>query len=244
MSFLLDIVLIGVLALIVVIYSKRSIFAAAAGLLSVALAAVGAIWLTAPVAAPLNDYVVAPLVEQAAAGELADMFSAPHLSGGRETVASLPLGDLVTEQPEAYLQLLRTYSVQPEAVAAAYAQTPTSETVLVALTADYAVAFSRAAVLIILTLALSLLLRFIARQIEQNFPPARRYRGFKKALPALLGAGAGLLWSWVIATVIHWVVPVVAGQVIFLSPDVLYATDWYRFLWWTNPLLPLFALLG
>jgi hypothetical protein len=109
---------------------------------------------------------------------------------------------------------------------------------------DYAVAFSRAAVLIILTLALSLLLRFIARQIEQNFPPARRYRGFKKALPALLGAGAGLLWSWVIATVIHWVVPVVAGQVIFLSPDVLYATDWYRFLWWTNPLLPLFALLG
>ncbi|MBO5797144.1 MAG: hypothetical protein J6R77_02230, partial [Clostridia bacterium] len=140
MSFLLDIVLIGVLALIVVMYGKRSIFSALCGLLSVALAAVGAVLLTGTVAAPLADYVVAPLVEQSAANELADMFSAPHLSGGRETVAALPLGELVAEQPEAYKQLLAHYSVQPEAVVAAYEQSPTSETVLVALTADYAAA--------------------------------------------------------------------------------------------------------
>lgn len=244
MSFLLDVALIGLLVLIVVIYAKRSIFAAFSGLLSVAVAAVGAVLLTGTVAAPLADYVVAPLVEQSAANELADMFSAPHLSGGQETVAALPLGELVAEQPEAYKQLLAYYSVEPETMTAAWAANPIPETVLVTLTADYAAAISRAGVLVILTVAFSLLLRFIARLVEQNFPPARRYRKFKKALPALLGVGAGLVWSWVAATVIHWVVPVIAGQVLFLNPEVLYATDWYRLLWWSNPLLALFRLLG
>lgn len=243
MSFLLDIILMGVLALIVVIYAKRSIFSALSGLVSVAVAAVAAVLLTGVLAAPLSDYVIAPLVEQSAANELADMFSAPHLSGGRETVAALPLGELVSEQPEAYRQLLAYYSVEPETVGAAWAASQTSEAVLVALTAEYAAAFSRSGVLLLLTLVFSLLLRLIAQRIEQNLPPVRRYHGFKRLLPGLIGVAAGLLWSWVIATVIHWVVPVTAGQIFFLTPAVLRQTDWYRLLWWSNPLLALFRVL-
>lgn len=236
MSFVVDIVLIALMVLVVAVYAKRSIFSALSGMVAVALAAVGAMLLSAPLATPLADVTVRPLVEQAAAGELADMFSAPHLASGRETVATLPLGDLVREEPEAYKQLLTYYSVSPDTVAAAYAAEATPTAVLVALTGGYVEAISRAAVFLCLVAVFYVLLRLIARRIEQNFPPLRRYRGMKRWIPGLIGVPGGLVWSWVAVTIMHWVVPVTAGQLIFLTPKVLEMTDWYAFLQAINPL--------
>ncbi len=244
MSFLLDVVLIVLLLVVAWIYANRSIFAAAASVIAALIAIVAAVLLTGVLSAPLCTHVVAPLTEQVAANEFADMYSAPHLSGGRETVAALPLGELVAEEPEAYRQLLDRYAVSAEEVAAAYEASPLPETVLVTVTAPFADALSRAAVFVLLSVTFTLVLQIVWRQIEQNFPPRRRYRGFKRLVPWLIGLAGGLLWCWVAAAVISWLVPTLAGRSLWLTPEVLAATDWYSLLKWTDPFLLLMQLMG
>lgn len=237
MNFLLDVILIGILLAVVAVYCRRSIFSAATGAAALALAGVGAALLlgvTAPLAA---ENITGPLVERRVANELADMFSAPHYSTGQDTVASLPLGDLVEQQPEAYLHLLEEYSVSPEAVQAAYMEDPHPAAVLAAITRDYAVAFARSLVLLVLTVIFAVILRLIAHQVEENLPPQRAYRGFKRLLPGLIGVLAGVILLWVLVPMIGWLVPATAGQTLMLTPAVLEQAEWYSLLRLTDPLL-------
>lgn len=237
MSFLLDVLLLGIVLVEVVWYAKRTIFGALSGCVALALAAFAAFFLIGTVAPRLSDYVVTPLVEQAAANELADMYSAAHLSSGRETVAALPLGELVEQQPEAYAQLLNRYSVEPAAVRAAYEADPSPVTVLTALTQARATAISRAVVFVLLTALLRVLLGLIAGRVEQNFPPTPRYHGVKRLVPGLLGIVAGLIVLWVLVAVLSWIVPVLQGQILFLSEETLQTADGFSVLRRSDPFL-------
>lgn len=237
MSFLLDIVLIGILLATVAVYCRRSIFAAATGAAALAAAAVGAVLLVGVTAPPVAETVIEPLVERTVANELADMFSAPHYAVGQDTVAALPLGDLVEEEPEAYLRLLEEYSVSPDTVKAAYLADAYPRTVLIAITRDYAAAFAKSLVLLVLTAVFTLILRLIAHRVEQNLPPQRVYRGFKRLLPGLIGMVGGVILLWVLVPVIGWLVPVTAGQTLMFTPAILEQAEWYSLLRLTDPLL-------
>ena len=237
MSFFLDVILILILAGVAAIYFRRSIFAAATGAAALALAAVGASLLVGVLAPPVAENLIAPPAERSVANELADMFSAPHLDNGRDTVADLPLGHLVGERPEAYLHLLEEYSVSPEAVEAAWRSDPRPVTLLTAVTREYAAAFARSLVLLILTAVFTLILRLIAHRLEENLPPQRAYKGFKRVLPGLIGLVAGVFLLWTLVPVIGWLTSAAGGKTLILSPSMTRGAEWYSLLRMTDPLL-------
>ncbi|MBE6757059.1 MAG: hypothetical protein E7552_00720 [Ruminococcaceae bacterium] len=236
MSFLVDIVLIGILLAVVSVYARRSVFSAGIGTLATAVAVVAAVFLT-PLAAPfVAEYAAAPLTERAVAEELADMYSAPHLETAEETVAALPIADMLAARPDTYLRLLSKYHVEHAAVQAAFRADFEGISVVRTIAAPLAEVLAKTTVFFLLCLVLNLILQLVVRRVEQNLPPQRRYRGIKRAVPPLFGVLCGLVWSWVAVTVISWVVPQTAEQLVFLTPAVLERTDWYRWLQSINPL--------
>lgn len=236
MSFLVDIVLIGILLAVVTVYARKSIFAAGVGTLAAAVAIVAATFLTPLVAPTVAAYTVTPLVERTVAGELADMHSAPHRSTVEETVAALPLDEMIAEHSERYVHLLEKYHVSSEAVKDVWHTEKTGVAMVRCLAAPLATVLSETGVFLLLCLVLNVILQLIVRRVEQNLPPLRRYRGIKRAVPPLFGVLCGLLWSWVAAAVLAQVVPQMAQQLVFLTPEVLEKTDWYRWLQSINPL--------
>lgn len=237
MSFLVDIVLIGILLLVVVAYARKSIFSAGLGTAATAVAVVASLLLTPLLSPWVAEYAFTPLTEQVVANELADMHSAPHLATAEETVAALPLDAMLTERSEGYLQLLEKYGVTAETVEAAYRDLPQGIAVVRSIAAPLATALSETAVFLLLSLLLTVILTLIVRRVEQNLPPQRRYHGIKQAVPALFGALSGLVWSWVATLVLSWVVPVASGYLVFLTPSVLENTDWYTWIQLINPLV-------
>lgn len=237
MSFLLDLCLLLILVGVVALYARRSIFAALTGLAATAIGLTAAVLLTGTVSPALSQAAVRPLVERAAANELADMYSAPHMSSGRRTVESLPLYELIEEEPEAYSRLLAEYNVDPADVRAAYAQNATSEAILVALTQARAAAFSDVLAFVLLSGLLALILRLIAHRIEQNFPPVGRYHGMRRFVPGLIGLPAGLIVLWGVVWVLCRLAPAVQGQTVFLSDTLLETADWFSLLRWSDPFL-------
>ncbi len=236
MSFLVDIVLIGILVAVATAFARKSVFSAGFGTLVTVVGIVAAVFLT-PIAAPLAaEYTLAPLTERAVAEELADMYSAPHLATPDETVASLPLETMIAEQSEPYLQLLQKYYVEPSTVQAAWQAQPDGGALVRCIAAPICSAVSEGAVFLLLAVVLTVVLQLVVRRVEQNLPPQRRYRGIKRVLPLLFGVLCGLLWSWAATLVLSRVVPPAAEQLVFLTPAVLEATDWYRWLHSINPL--------
>lgn len=244
MSFLVDIVLIGILLAVVTVYARKSIFAAGLGTLATAIAIVAALFLAPLAASPVSEYALTPLIERTVAGELADMHSAPHLPTVEKTVATLPLRDMITERSDAYLHMLSKYHVTPETVETVWRTEGTGTAVVRCVAAPLAAVLSETAVFLLLCLVLTLILQLIVRRVEQNLPPLRRYYGIKRVVPPLFGVVCGLLWSWVAAAVLARVVPQTAEQLVFLTPEVLERTDWYRWLHSINPLVWLYSLSG
>lgn len=236
MSFLIDIALIGILAVVVAVYARRSIFSAGFGVLVTAVAVVAALLITPFLSPTVADTFIQPLTEKPIATALADMHSAPYASTVEQTVAYLPLGEMIVEQPEGYVQLLEEYRVTPETVLEAYYALPLPMTVVHTIAKGYAAALAQAVVFLLLAVLLAVLLQFIVRRIEQNLPPQRRYRGFKRVCPPLFGVMSGLIWSFAVVTALSWAVPAMAGKLLFLTPDVLEKTDWYALLHRLNPL--------
>ena len=236
MGFLMDILLLGLLAGVVAMYARRSIFSAGFGVLVAVIASVAALF-TAPFVAPtVSDALVRPSVEKSVAVALADMHSASHAATPEETVASLPLGELVTAQPDGYVQLLKEYSVSPDTVEAAYAAAPQPMTVVHTVAEDFANTIAETLVFLLVMMVAAVLLYLIVRRIEQNLPPLRRYHGFKRALPALFGVLGGLVWSFAVVTAVSRIVPVMAGKSVLFTPDALKNADWYSLLERINPL--------
>lgn len=236
MGFLIDIVLLGLLAGIVVISARRSVFSAGLGVVVTAVAVITALFVTPLLSPTVSDALVRPVVEKSVAVSLADMHSAPHGETVEQTVATLPLGELIETQPEGYLQLLQEYSVSPETVRNAYRLSPQPMTVVHTVAKDFAAAIARTTVFLLLSVAAAVLLQCIVRRIEQNLPPLRRYHGFKRALPALFGVVSGLIWSFAAVTALSWLVSAVGGKSVLFTPATLEKTDWYSLLERINPL--------
>ena len=227
MSFILDVSLILVLLIVVWISAKRSIFSSLSGAVAAIVAVTASLFVAVAFAPTVSQHVVTPIVERHAANELADMFSAPHLSNGRDTVRQFLVHDLVYEEPEAYVQLLKFYNVSAEEVREAYRTDPGPDAVLTALTADCINRFSLAIAFAVSAAAIYIVLCLIARRIEENFPPQRRYRGLRKTVPALVGIVSGFVWCWAAAQVLGLVLPAISGMQMFFTPEVLSRTDIY-----------------
>ncbi len=243
MGFLIDILLLGLLVGVVAIYARRSVFSAGLGALVVAISVVTALFVT-PLLAPMAETMVRPSVEKAVAVALADMHSAPHAATPEQTVASLPLGDLIAAKPEGYLHLLQEYGVAPETVEAAFLAAPQPMTVVHTVAEGVAAAITETLVYLLLAVAVAVLLHFVVRRIEQNLPPLRRYHGFKRVLPALFGVLAGLIWSFAVVWLLSRLVPAVAGKSVMFTPGTLKNADWYSLLERINPLPLLQRFVG
>lgn len=230
MSFLLDFCLLILGLGVVAWYAKRSIFAAWTGLVSVAVGMAAAMFLTGFAVPFVSQSLVAPLVERTVANELADMYSAPHESGGRDTVKDLPLHELIEQEPEAYTRLLAEYSVSPATVRAAYEKEPTSAAILQALTAAHVEAFSWGLTFVVLSVVLVLLLRLLFHRVEQNFPPTGRYHGLRRVVPALFGIPTALVVLWGVVVVLCWLAPVLGGQTVWISEEILDAAGGFSLL--------------
>lgn len=230
MSFVLDISLVLVVLIVVWIGAKRSIFASLSDAVAAIVAVAASLFIAANLAPVVSEYAVTPVVERHAANELADMFSLPHLGNGRDTVAQFMVHELVYEQPEAYVQLLDFYDVSAAEVLDAYRANPGSDAVLTALTADCIQNLSLAIAFAASVAVLYIILTLIARRIEDNFPPQRRYHGIRKAAPALISVVSGVVWCWALAQTLCLVLTAISGMQMFFTPDVLSKTDVYAVL--------------
>ena len=65
---------------------------------------------------PLAENVFRPPVSRAAAYDLADLFSAPHLETGEATVQALSFDRMLEEGPAPFTEVLRKYGTTLEAV--------------------------------------------------------------------------------------------------------------------------------
>ncbi len=236
MGFLIDIVMLGLLAVIVAITARRSVFSAGMGVVVTVVAVLTALFVTPLVSPMVSDVLVRPAVETSVAVSLADMHSAPHGETVEQTVAALPLGELIETQPEGFLQLLQEYGVSLETVRSAYLLSPQPMTVVHTMARDFAAAIARTLMFLLLSIVAAMLLQWIVRRIEQNLPPLRRYHGFKRVLPALFGVVNGLIWSFAVVTASSWLTLAVGGKSVLFTPTTFESTDWYSLLERINPL--------
>ena len=98
MGILLDILCIGLLAASAVVFAQKSVSSSLLSLGALLLALTAAFLLSLPLGAAGRP-LIAPTVEKNAAYRLADLFSAPHLATGRETVEALDFDELIQTNP-------------------------------------------------------------------------------------------------------------------------------------------------
>lgn len=238
MSFLLDALCILISVGVVVMYARRSVFAAGFGVVATVLATVLAAFTVRLAAPTLASVVTAPLMEQTVANEVADMASRPHLESGRQTLEALQadgeLERLMQERPALTEQAFCRYGADSQTVWNAWTQQHTAAALLTAATASAAEKVTRAALFAVAALLWVLVLRLIFQRLEQHFPPPRKYHGAKRAVPVLFGVPAGLLWVLVAVTVLYGVVPP-AHRDTLVNGRVLEQTDWISLLHRFNP---------
>jgi uncharacterized membrane protein required for colicin V production len=236
MGFLIDGVLILVLVLVVVWSARQTISSALFSLLAGIAAVAVAFFASAPLSVFPAEQWIAPAVERRVANDLADMVSAPHLDTGRQTVASLPLDEMLREQPAPYLELLERWGAQPDAVRRAYQQQHSPVAALTAVTDGFCRATARAGTFFALALVLFVLLRLLLRRVEMNLPPPARYAPIQRAIPALIGVARGLLVLFALVTVLEWVLPYCGDRLPALDSSSLSTADVYNLLRRFNPL--------
>lgn len=233
MGFVVDGLLLLLIAGTAVFSRRQSVSTALLTLLAAVCAVTGAYFLSPLAAQPLSDYVMAPAMEKTAANELADMVSVSHGENGRETVGRLPFDRLMRDMKEPLSSMAGRYGASLSKLEAAYTQGG-GLSVLLALTADYSLTASRSVSFLVLCLLLFVLLRLLFRRIEMNLPPPRKVHGFRRALPILAGAVSGALAAMALGMSFEWMAPY-AGQMPVLSRATLDGTDLHRLLQRLNP---------
>lgn len=239
MSFLLDLICIAIVVGVALSCRTRSISSVLFSLLSLMVALVAGAFLTKPAAALLSNHVVQPLMENTIAGELADMFSAPHLSTGKDTVQELPVEELLIKHPVAFDKLLTKYGADYDSVRAAYTQSPEPYTLLTSIAGGFSLGLSSGAAFLTLFLLFLLLARFITRRIEENLPPPKRVKGFRRSLPLLAGVLYGIGFVWALVLLLEWIVPYLSGVTLFFDTNSLLQTNIYAFFKKFHPIIPL-----
>ncbi|MBR7091644.1 MAG: hypothetical protein IKI50_00465 [Clostridia bacterium] len=217
MNFVLD--LLGALLIIflVLLYWKRSVPDALLTVTASILALTAAVFLCRPVTDHLTRPLLQPAIEQSAANELADLFSAPHLSTGADTVAALDLSQTVISDAPAYRTLLARYAADRETVLRAYQTEGTPYAVLHAVASPWTELLAHAAAFSLCWLVLNVLLRLIARRIARNLPPSSPVRGAMHLPAALLGLISAYILLCGLQLLLAWLIPAGAGRIIFLE---------------------------
>ena len=217
MNFVLDLLGLLLIALLVLLYWKRSVPDALLTVTAAALALTAAALLCRPVTDHLTRPLLQPIIEQSAANELADLFSAPHLNSGADTVAALDLSQTVASDAPAYRTLLARYAADPEAVLLAYQAEGTSLAVLQAIAAPLTDLLAHAAAFLLCWAAAGVLLLLIARRVARNLPPPSPVRGAMHLPAALLGLISAYILLCGLQLLLAWLIPAGAGRVIFLE---------------------------
>lgn len=229
MGFLLDLICAVILAASVFLFARRSIssslLAMGSWLLALCLGAAAAL----PLASLAGPKWVAPHVERAAANSIADMFSAPHLENGRDTVADLDVQGLVEDDPPAFAKLLHHYGASIEELRA-MPPNSTSTDYLAAITREYAAALSKSVLYAVLFTAFFLSARLAARRIELNLVPPAPLRGARRLIPAAIGLAAGWIAVLSLSVLLEWLLPYVGRDAVFFNGETLKNAGFYQIL--------------
>ena len=242
MSFLLDLIFAAVIIGMVLVWWNHAVSTSLFSLLSLFLSLTLAFFLSIPLSAPVVDGVLGPGIRASAANDLADLFSAPHLSSGEETVAQLSFDQMLREAPAPFVEVLESYGADLEQVRESYAASPEPETVLREVTDGFAAALSRSLCFAVLWVALGILIKLITRRIEGNMRPPARLRGLKRAIPPLVALAAAVVVIWGMSLPLRWMLPYLVAQDILFSETTLDSSFFYHFLNFLNPFARLLSL--
>ena len=241
MSFLLDLLCAGIVILFLLVFIKRPLSSSVASCVSLAAALCAAFFAAAPLSELASAYLVSPLVEQKAGNDLADLFSAPHLGSGSETVAGLDFAWMLEERPKPFTELVEEYGADVEAVAAAYTGDEPSVSLLKAITGGYCSALSRTGVFALLLLLFFLLFRFIAKRVENNLPPPPKMNMSRRIGNVLLGLASSVLMIFALGIALETAVPYLEHGSVVFSVASLRDSYIYEYLNRINPFLLLLS---
>lgn len=241
MSFILDLLCAGIAIGILVVFVKRPVSSAAASCICLAAALCAAFFAAMPLSGLASEHLVTPLVEKQAGNKLADLFSAPHLDSGSETVAGLDFTWMLDERPGPFTDLVASYGADVDQVAAAYTGEQPAVALLKAMTGDYCQALSKAMVFLLLFVLLFCLFRFIARRVENNLPPSPKMTLGRRCVNVLLGLVSSVLVIFALGIVLETAVPYLEYDSVVFSVASLRDSYLYEYLNRINPFLLLFS---
>ena len=241
MSFLLDLLCAGIAIVFLVVFIKRPISSSVASCLCLAAALCAAFFGSIPLSGLAQEHLLTPLVEKQAGNQLADLFSAPHLDSGSETVAGLDFTWMLTERPKPFTDLVERYGADVDEVAAAYTGEQPAVALLHAVTGGYCRALSRAAVFVVLFLLLFFLFRFIAKRVENNLPPPRKNTLGRRVGNIVLALLSSVMVIFALGIVLETAVPYLEHGSVVFSVSALRESLIYEYLNRINPFLLLLS---
>lgn len=187
MGFLLDGLIVLLFIVLAVLWRSRPVSSALFSLLSIVLALSAAAVFASLFSFPLAENVFRPPVSRAAAYDLADLFSAPHLETGEATVQALSFDRMLEEGPAPFTEVLRKYGTTLEAVRDAYALSPEPSTVLYTVCRGMSDMLGWVVLFGVLWIVFAVLIRWGTRRIEANLRPPKLAQG---PSPAVAAAGS------------------------------------------------------
>ncbi len=236
MYFVLDLVCVLIVLICIVHFFKSSSMAVIIKAACVILSAALAVLVSIPCTSPVNNGIVTPAIERRAANQLAEKVSAEPKTNGRETVESLDLDALVRTRPVGFVDWVKEYDGDLEAVCFEYEHSG-AKTMLVNLVKPICRDIARAVAFLALWIVLFAVLRFLVWKFEWNSAPKQRKRGdFHNVFPPILGAFYGVFVIWGMAVALEWLVPSLDGMVPLLGGEMLDNGAVYPFLQWCDPL--------
>ncbi len=235
MGVLLDGVIVLLVIVCLVVWWDRAVSSALFSLLSIAAALSASVLFTFLLSSPVADHVFRPSVSRAAAYELADLVSAPHLDTGEETVKAISFEWMIEEGPAPFVEVLHKYGSTLDEVREAYTLSPESETVLKVVSRGMADMLAKVSLLAVFWVGLGVLFRWATRRIENNLRPAKRLKGIRRLWPLLAALAVAVVIVWGGSLMLAWAVPYLETHTLLLTQDMLDSAQIYTILNWINP---------
>lgn len=220
MGFVLDLILFAIMGGLLFIHLNKPVSSSLMKTLCVLLSLTLACALSNPLGKIVDERLLRPIVEQNAANELADLFSAEHLANGKDTVASLSFDEMIVEAPEPFVDVLSRYGTDIEEVRVAYRVSPKPQTVLSVITEGFSQNLSKAIALLLVWIVPYFLLRLLTIVWERNLRAPRRLKGARRAVPPLLGLIKGIVIAMGVCTILELLVPILYHRLIFFPLDI------------------------
>lgn len=233
MQLLIDFLCVLILALFFWWHRKHTLFSAGMAVVCYLIAFVAALFISVPLGRVVDEHLMAPVVRANAANDIADMYSVKHQKTPEETMKAVDLDQLFADEPQALVDMAEKHQQSLAELRKTY-RTEGAEAFLNRLTGARSMAFSRAIAFGAVFAVLALVLRLITKRLEENFPPAPRYHGFKKGLAMLFGLMTGIVMVTAISMILSWIIPYGAGKVLFLDNDLWKQSFLYQMTSWLH----------